>query len=202
MARARFRKIPKPASQTDEGRKRLEAYCLALGQFVDQFSKVESSLHLLLRWQTKTTTGTARAVFSGVRADAAAEYVRRLHSVGIIDPREWVELEPVLNQVKAINTMRNDILHQGAMAIAEGRGFTTNALRALTEQHIKSFPVSPEMLADMTADLRKIFIHLAVRHCGRPALRGKHPELEEVLRGTWRYKPPQPLQTQSSRESP
>jgi hypothetical protein len=192
MAKRGFRTIPQPASQTDEGRERLRVYWLTLGEFIDNFAKVETATHLALRWYTRTQTVVAKAVFSGVRADAAVEYLRRLAEAAFINASEWTELEPVLNQLRAINAMRNRILHEGAEAIAEGRGFTTNALRALTEQRITAFPISPEILAAMTRDLRKIFIHLAVRHSGR-VLRGAHPELDEILRASWQYKPPQPL---------
>jgi len=62
----------------------------------------------------------------------------------------------------------------------------TNALKALDETRITSFPVSPENLADMTADLVKIIMHLHSSHSGRAPLRGA--VALEILRAPWRYR--------------
>jgi hypothetical protein len=36
-------------------------------------------------------------------------------------------------------------------------------------------------------DFEKISLHLIWQHAGRPPLRGKHPEMDAVLQGAWRY---------------
>jgi hypothetical protein len=199
-ARTRLGKLlyanrPIPASQTDEGKERLRAYRLALGEFVEQFARVEMFMHFVLRWHTKTKTAVARAVFSGVRTAEISNRLRRLFEVGFIETAEWVQLEPVLKQLGEINDARNKILHYGAESVAEGRGVVTTALMALTEAKIETFPISPVILADMTQDLRKISIHLVARHVGRPALRGKHPEMDAILQAGWRYTRPAPAKT-------
>jgi len=195
---AKFRS--KPASQTDEGRERFGAYWLALGEFAHIFSRVEMFMHFVLRWHTKTSVDIARAVFSGVRIDAASQFLGRLATNGNITPEEWAELKPVLDQLGLIGKRRNNIFHYGAEAIAEGRGFVTNALMAITEDRIQSFPISPEVLRDMTIDLRKILVHLRIRHVGRPAPRGDHPAIDAILRAAWRYKPPPQSQNRSRQD--
>jgi hypothetical protein len=120
------------------------------------------------------------------------DHIRRLAEVGVIPPEEWAPLEPVLAQLKHISGKRNTILHYGAVDVAEGRGLVTDAMVALTMERVKSFPISPDILSDMTDDLNKIFIHLLMRHAGRPVLRANHPGLDEILRAAWRYIPPQP----------
>ena len=58
------------------------------------------------------------------------------------------------------------------------------------------FPISPEILREITEDLRRIMACLLVYHAGRPPLRGKHQELDALLRAPWRYKPLQQAQSQ------
>lgn len=190
-----YEKTPTPAAETKEGRKRLKAYRLALGSFIDAFAKAEIAMHYVLRYYTKTEDIIARAVFSGVRTDVAADHLRRLAAAKLIDPDEWKELEPILAQLKLIGGRRNIILHYGASDIAEGRGIATDAIMAVTQGKAKSFPVSPDILDDMTHDARKIFLHLVIRHAGRRTPRGRHPDLIEVLEAPWRYKSLPPNQS-------
>jgi hypothetical protein len=190
-AEVMYTNTPKSASQTDAGRERLRAYHCALGEFVDTFAHTELLTHFVLRWHTKTTSAAARAVFSGVRTNQAADYLRRLAEVDILPADEWTELGPVVDQLSLITKRRNDILHHGARDVEEGGASVSNEAMALTIDRIQSFPISPDILADMTADLRKIHVHFLVRHMGRPALRGSHPELERALSAPWRYKPPE-----------
>jgi hypothetical protein len=86
-----------------------------------------------------------------------------------------------------INGRRNNILHYGAISIAEGFGIVTNANIAHIQERVTRFQISPKILDDMTADLRKIMIHLYTRHAGRPPLRGAHAEIDATLRASWRY---------------
>jgi len=95
---------------------------------------------------------------------------------------------PIVDQLKLITSRRNDILHHGATDVAQGGGLVTNEALALTIQRVQSFPISPEILDDMTADLLKINAHFLTRHVERPALRGKHSALDAVLTAAWRYK--------------
>ncbi len=74
IARALYTSPP-PASQTREGKAKIRKYRTALGTFVDYFAKVEMAMHFALRWHTKTEDFVARAVFSGVRADATTGHL-------------------------------------------------------------------------------------------------------------------------------
>jgi hypothetical protein len=185
------RPILNPA-ETEEGKARAREYRLALGTFIDTFAKVEQAMFFVLTWRTKTKTQVARAVFSGARTDTASGFLRRLADVGSIDTAEWDKLEPVLNQLRIINDLRNTLLHNTTTGVESGRGFVTDAIRALNQDRMRVFPISPAILDTMTHDCRKIFLHLIVQHAGRPVvLLGKHPELDEILRAAWRYIPPQ-----------
>ncbi len=194
--------MPIPASQTGKGQKRLHAYRLELGTFVDAFAKVETAMHLSLRWYTKSSAATARAVFSGVRTSEATGFLKRLAEVGEIDAVDWALLQPIVEQLGKINTVRNQLLHLGASGIAEGAGHVTNSLRALTEDRVEKIPMNPDILRAMSLDLRKIYLHLLVSHMGRPRLAGKHAELEATLSGPWLYIPEQPRQKPKAGRGP
>jgi hypothetical protein len=121
--------------------------------------------------------------------------LKRLADAGAMERADWDDLAPTLDQLNFINSLRNDILHHGANWVAEGRGTVTNAMMALTEERITSFAISPAILDDMTADLRKIILHMLVRHAGRPAPKAPYNRqwIDSVLREPWRYtQPPSP----------
>jgi hypothetical protein len=171
---------------------RTRAYRLALGEFVDVFSKVETAMHVALRWYAKVSPGVARAVFSGVRLDQASDFLNRLARTGEITPDKWEKLSPIVAQARIINKMRNRILHEGVGGIGQGQAFVTNALRSLTEDLIDTIPVPIEHIKAMTLDLRKIFIHLAVHHVGRVA--SDNHTIDAALECPWLYIPPKPHQ--------
>jgi hypothetical protein len=186
-----YDKMPIDPAQTEEGKARLQEYRLALGTFVEAFAQVEAAIFYALSYHAKTRHPIAKALFSGTRVETAAGFLRRLADADLIEAAEWQQLEPVLAQLHHVNDIRNAILHYGAQGIAAGRrAFVADGLRALTVEKMRVFPISADILADLTYDCHKIYRHLIVRHSGRPALIGKHPELEAVLEGAWRYIPP------------
>jgi hypothetical protein len=181
-------RYPTPASETEEGRERLQAYYCALGRFVDMFAKAEMAAHLVLRHYAKMSTAAARVLLSGVRVDETKNRLQRLFESGLMDETDWKAAQPIFQQLGIINGCRNDILHHGAISIAEGDGLVTNAGMAHMRERIVGFPISAEILDGMTADLRKIIAHLHIAHMGRPPLRGGHPGLDAILRAPWQYK--------------
>jgi hypothetical protein len=186
-----YDKTRKPASETEEGKLRLDEYYLALGRFAHWFAQAELAVHSVLAHYANLSTSNARALFSGVRARDTKSLPQRLHELGTISEEEWIDAEPVFQQLTLINSRRNDIFHHGASSIAEGVGIVSNAAMAHIEERITGFEISPHIPDDMTADIRKILTHLYIRHMGRPRLLGKHPQLDEILLAPWRYKPKQ-----------
>jgi hypothetical protein len=189
-----YANTPKPAA----GKERLNAYYLALGCFTHRFAWVEEAVHTVLSHYAKLPPAAARALLSGVRVDETKNRLSRLHEVGLISDADWMDVEPMFQQLGIINNRRNEIFHHGASFIAEGAGVVTNATMALTEERITKFDISADIIDDMTADLKKIFFHLYVRHMGQPQ---KHPKLEEILREPWRYKPQSVPPTKSHKSS-
>lgn len=170
---------------------RLEEYNLALGRFVSSFAQVEAAMFYSRAWYAKTQRPIACAIFSGTRVDQATSFMRRLAEVGLIGAAEWKLLEPVLKQLRLVTEIRNAILHYGAERVTTGRALVADALRALTPEKVKTFPISPDILADLNYDCQKIYRHLIVQHAGRPTLRGDRPVLERILASAWRYIPAQ-----------
>jgi hypothetical protein len=87
------------------------AYYEALGRFVHAFSGVESMLMFALKTYAKVSWPVARAIFSGVRVEQSMDFVNRICDA--FDPGdEWrKELEDVFTQLRAINEIRNSLLH-------------------------------------------------------------------------------------------
>lgn len=166
-------------------------YYEALGRFVDMFAHVESAIAFTLWHYAKTPRHIARAVFSGVRVDAAIDLINRLTAVTDVSADLQKDLNYVFPQLKFINKARNDIYHYGASGLADGTLDVTNSLKALTEDRVTTFPVSSSILNNMSADLDKIILHLYCRHMGH------HPLLPRarlaILQVPWRHKP-QPQQ--------
>ncbi len=178
-----------PASQTAEGKERERQYYEALGRFTHAFAQMESAVALSLWHYAKMPNGRARAVFSGVRAKDAFSYIKRLAEVSKTSKEAKEDLEYVIAQFGDINSTRNDLIHYGAINIAEGTASVTNALKALSEDHVTAFPISPNVLGAMTADIRKIIVHLRVRHAGAKGAKSEKNWLGVValLLRPWRY---------------
>jgi hypothetical protein len=191
-----------PASETEIGKIRIKEYYEALGMFMDDFSRVEISIQLSLWHYAKLSHSIARAILSGSHLDNTMSFMRRLADVGAISQEKWEKLEPLLDRLGLISKSRNRILHYGAQSVAEGRGMVTNAVKALTEDHITHFPISPIILGDMSFDLKKVMLHLLVDHMGRPSLRARHASLEAIALAPWRYKPQPSPQAKPKRDRP
>lgn len=184
MPRSRYKVLPQ---ETEEGKKREEAYFTALGRFVDRFARAELYTRFALWHYAKTKPDIARAVFSGVHVDTAITHIRRVLDAQRIPESARHGIGDILAQLKMISGVRNDLLHTGAESIAEGEGFVTNILIAHNE--LKTFPISPLILDAMSADLRKITMHLICYHLGRrPFAPATKKTLDEVLLAPWRYK--------------
>jgi hypothetical protein len=181
-----------PASETEEGKKRLQAYYEALGRFVDMFARVETAIALTLWMYAKTKPQIAKIIFAGARIDTSSTYIKQLAEATSAPQELRDDLVDVLQQVGIINHVRNYVLHYGATSVAEGNAIVSDVLKAKGQP--TEFPISPTALDNMTTDLRKITFHLNYRHLGRPVPRGElgRDALGNVLLSPWQYKHPAP----------
>jgi hypothetical protein len=164
-------------------------YWEALGRFIDAFAAVETHMQITLWHYADVTVGTARAIFSGVRTDTAASLIRRLMEVNDPGDEARKELTYLFKRLDLINTIRNDIVHYGAR-FSGGEAIVSTALKAHTQQRVRETTVSPEILDDLTYDLRKIVAHLSI-HRARHKMPDRilAPDFLAVLRAPWRYRP-------------
>jgi hypothetical protein len=179
-----------PFSLPEHERRR---YWLALGRFVDAFSRVES-LAMAVFWRlTGLDIPTARALFSGVRLDAAKDNIRRLLEVQQAPKMLRDEVSAVFAQLTAINAARNDLLHYGPQDDGQGGMLATNRLVAHDQERAREGVISAEVLDTMSEDLAKIELHL-LAHLWSGLVPSEDLETiqSEARRRAWRYKPAAP----------
>jgi hypothetical protein len=181
------------ASDTKEGKQRLQEYYSALGRFIDMFAQVETAVAFTLWHYAKTQPNIAKIIFSGDRIDSSSKYIKQLAEATNVAYDLQIDLKYVFDQLGIITVVRNDIVHYGANSIAEGSGLVSNAFKAKKEP--KEFPISPASLDDMTSDLLKVSFHLRYKHYsgGHLHTHANHAgaeKLNEILQAPWRYKYP------------
>ena len=188
-----------PASNAE-----MAPYWKALGQFVTEFAGIEATLQIVLWHFARVDFNIARAIFSGVKIDQGISFINRINQSIPLEKTVLDEFEFVFTQLRAITSVRNDILHYGARNTGENKLSVSNALFALTPAHIKETVVSPKMLMDMTTDLKKISAHLVKIKFStfRPVPKSVIEILAPFLTSSWLYKPPAQGQTRQSKSSP
>lgn len=187
-----------PASETPQGRERVAAYYVALGRFIDRFSRAESAIEYVLRHYAGVGPKVAVAIFSGVRVDAATKQIKRLAESTKLTQERRTELEDCLTQLDVINGARNAILHFGANDIAEGKGVVTNELKR--GERATWFPISPDSLDKMFDDLRRIVTLLLMYHAGRPIPKSARA-IVAALTPAWQYKHDERPMTPTTKEA-
>jgi hypothetical protein len=188
------------ASETEQGKKRLDEYYVALGRFIDMFAQVEIEVNFTLWHYAKTSTEISKFIFSGDRIDNSAQYIKQIAEATKVAKALRNDLKDIFDQLGIISGNRNHIVHYGAQSIAEGKGMVSNAFKAKGDP--KEFPISPIALEEMTTDLRKISFHLRYVHYSGSHLHmrsqaGDLDKLNEILLSPWRYKHPPQKKSQS-----
>lgn len=163
-------------------------YWKALGRFVSTFSLVENRMQITLWRIAGIKPPVAPAIFSGTRAKAAGEFLRRIGEAQKWPKKDMVFLNHIIAQLGELTRVRNDILHYGAKSEGEGKWTVSTALVAHVESQIRITKVSTEILDQMSADLLTIADSLARFRFPR-GLFGLG--VEEPL-PAWRYKSVRP----------
>src|SRR5689334_14321562 len=92
---------------------RSPSYYSALGRFVSDFSRIETTLQRTLWIAAGVSDNVAPAVFSGLKVEGCLQFIKR-----IADAKGWKTsqsdlLEEITSRLGPINKLRNDILHYG-----------------------------------------------------------------------------------------
>jgi hypothetical protein len=161
-------------------------YWRALGEFVDNFARAEVILKRFLIRLLDLDTAVGLVVTAGLRADTLATYILRVND---LKPRPGFDpafVREAVERFAAINTVRNAILHSGAV-MKDEKLIVTNFLTARTPAHKHEFAVKPEPLEEMSYDLSKIIGHFIVFAAPRPAV--IIPKVQHLLERQWRSRP-------------
>jgi hypothetical protein len=169
-----------------------EVYWKALGRFIHRFAMLEQQIAHLLALYAETPKGISQAVFSGVRAPLALSLIDRVR-----ETKETPE-DPDWNRLRAqfgiINSVRNDIVHLGA--IMQSGGFKiSNQARTIPSQ-VKTTSISATELDAMTDDIQTmaatIYVHQCIKNDGHFDAAKYATDWAEVGRAPWKYTLPKP----------
>jgi hypothetical protein len=170
-------------------------YFTALGYFVDKFAQTEKLLAICLWNLSGTSIEKAKALFSGVRTDAATGYITRILTATNAPQNAKDEYQYLFSHLGHITKLRNSIMHYGTEFNDTEQYKTSNRFVALTPERIEERPVSAEILWAVGHDLDRINWRLAAE------MSRDEPIPREFFTGVpawnapWRYTPP----TQGSR---
>lgn len=188
-----------PDEASEEGQKRLAA----LGRFILRFANTESILFTTLCVVCHVHPKIGQAIFSGTRADAAIQYIKRVFQVVNMPGNLKASYEDLFEHFTQINSARNLILHYGISSVGD-EFVATDKLKALTEDRVRSMPVSAEILDQMSADLEKInatlMLNLLASDADKQEASAKS-NVGPVSQQSWLYTP-QPAQTKKSEKPP
>ena len=161
-------------------------YWLALGKFIHNFAQLEASAFLLLREKAGLTQDVAGALLSGTKAEQAFNLLKRLYDAKGDEISE--SAQRALIQFGLINKARNEIVHHAPDL--ESGDFTVSNRRKNIQSRafIKEF--TPEILEQMTNDVRTIYAAIHVWHIGPNAQAwDRHGRnWGELALAPWQYK--------------
>lgn len=167
----------------------VEDYFQALGLFIHEFAATETLLLEALVEQAGVSKSTARAIFSGVRADTAKAHIKRLREVQ--GAPEIPTLERAFTQFSLLTDVRNDIVHYGATFRGDWEPHVSNKRGKMPGKE-RSVLATPTVLRNMATDLGKI------RDMIGAAILGWEVR-DSNLHWTWLYKSPPQDQSQNNR---
>jgi hypothetical protein len=168
----------------------MDKYYRTLGTFVTLYSEIEARLQEALAHLAGVTSPTSKAVFNGVRTDAALGYITR-----IAEAQEWPtqrrkEFEAFRPQVDAINKLRNGILHYGAVWAGNKTWTVSNEKFIHAPKKLREFPISIPILEDAIADIGKIQSHLMLFLWSDVMPDDAREDHVRETEKPWRYRPP------------
>lgn len=174
--------------QHERARASRQLYYQALGEFIDNFARMEVVLKRFLIKMLRVDDAVGRVVAAGLRADTLATYVLRINEMTPLPGSDAAFVVEAVKHFSAINTVRNDILHQGA-TLRDGKLVISNAPVARTPAHKHEFNVTEEQIQQMADDMAKMLTHFFL-HLMLPAQAAAlRPKVQFLLDRAWRSKP-------------
>jgi hypothetical protein len=169
-----------------------DEYYQALGRFVAEFTEIEGGLQVALWNFAKVKSPIAQAVFSGVRADDAANKITRIADAENWSQKKRDNWQAITTRLGILRTLRNDILHYGAEWQIEGDWIVTNRGFVHKPEKIVNTPISVQILSDATADLEKLSLHIFHFIFADEGTPLGMATIRAAIEQPWRYTPPSP----------
>lgn len=166
-----------------------------LGRFVNQFALTESMVFMFISQLIGLKREESAAIISGLKTDASITCIKR-----IFEARNQVipkQISASLEQLNAINTFRNTVLHGGI----DWSGLVSNHVKSLPTR-TNSFTIKPANLANASVDLVAISTSLFIYHA--PITSENEVEtkrIHDLLTKPWLYISPQPNKTHQQTRS-
>lgn len=176
---------------------RTTSYHTALGSFLQAYAEVEAATFSTLAHYAGITDKMARALFSGTRAKAALDYIRRIVEAHEMREEILTELTLINDHLGPITDARNDLLHYGSTGGGADRQIANQRAHIPKKQNERM--LSEEIFGQMTKDLNKIERHIKnlkganSRDQLYPDMTGGH-----MMSRAWRYKPALPKNRQNN----
>lgn len=184
-----------------ESEMRFAKYHSALGEFISEFSSVEWNINNLIRHYCKISRIKSNVLLGPLRMDNALNMLNKLKNATLILLEDIPEIGEIVEQLRKINRLRNDIVHYGISGYKEDEGFIiTNKFYSYKNKEVISHIVSPEALEKAALDLT--MIHARIGLLIYPDMRERRP-YGHLLHEPWRYipqlqPPPNPKRQASS----
>lgn len=163
------------------------------GRFIHRFAHTETHLILLLYNISGLPSDKAGAIFSGVRAEGARDFINNiLDATGQFEKKN--RLYKPFAQMAAIGTIRNNLVHWG-VTVNNIDGFD------VTNMHFR--PIKPKLFGLTLDDLNNLDRDLCIIEfcldCEMGATCETAKFQEYITNIAWLYKPPQPTPSSSKR---
>lgn len=174
-----------------------QEFLRSIGQLTLAWSTLETVLYKLLKRYAGVTDGVGRALFSGTRASAALKVIDAIADNEAMEMARRSDLTEIFGQVKAINTMRDFVVHhvdgseQEFEAENPSERVLSDSVRASRFAKVKSVYVGSATLEAMRVDCLECCWRLHA-HLDRTNTPFKPGPGTNGIRNPWRFKPPQP----------
>jgi hypothetical protein len=162
---------------------------MALGQFIEAFTRAENQVYMYLIFVTKVDKMIGKALFERDKCENLLATLTRVWDVAPPSTEIKQELTEAIRQLKAIQKERNTLVHSISFVYPDKGRVGTNRLRARAEFRVVEPPMSPGHLDDMSADLGRIKDHFFSCWFNHNASFEARASRYRSLAKEWRYKP-------------
>jgi hypothetical protein len=168
-----------------------DAYYLALGRFVHNFSEAEAAIHFVFHVFTKMPIPIAQAVKRESKASDLISIMKATAKLHNFPAATLDELGKLFAQFEHISSFRHRVIHRGARAQEDGTYLSSNVPTMKSYESFETATFSVSDVQAATRDLGRISIRLYwAANLAHPP-QGDPDAVQRILLGPWRYIPVQ-----------